>query len=152
MAGRNDLEKLIIGNKPIRCEVCGEKMYYVGGGRYECKECGHSVLDDYGKVKEFLEEHGNSPAVVVSKATGVKMEIIEMFLKRGKVEIPEGSRYYLECESCGCPIRYGRFCPTCAKQLTGSILAIFNEEVGEKPKIENLSMVGKMHYFNRKVR
>ena len=138
-------EELIIGNKPVQCEKCKRKVLYVGGEKYRCEICGSETLDDYGKVKEYLEEYGPSPALVVSKATGVYPEIIEMFLKKGRLEIPEGSKYYLKCEKCGCSIRYGRFCPSCVRELTGSIKALFNEDVGERPKYE---MKGRMHYFN----
>lgn len=110
-------------------------------------------MDDYGKVKQFLEENGPSPALVVSRATGVKPEIIKLFLIKGRVEIPEGSQYYLKCEKCACSIRYGRYCPQCVKEMAGSIQAVFNEEVGERPKHElNPEMQGKMHYFDRKIR
>ncbi len=148
-----DLEKLIIGNKPVICENCQGKMFYVSSGKYECRLCGHIVLDDFGKVKQYLEDYGPSPAIVVSEATGVPTEIIEMFLKRGRIEIPEGSKYYLKCERCSCSIRYGRFCPDCVRELANGIKVLFNEDVGAKPKYEvNPNMAGKMHYFNTRTR
>ncbi len=151
MSGGKKLEHLVINSKPVRCSECNGKMFYVGGGRYECETCGHIALDDFGKVKEFLEEHGPSPAVVISAATGVSQEVIDGFLKKGRVEIPEGSPYYLKCEKCGCSIRYGRFCADCAAQAVGKVKAIFNEEVGEKPKYELKSEKnGKIHFLNRK--
>ena len=153
MNNLNDLEKLIIGNKPVHCSMCNGKMFYVGGGRYRCEKCGSETLDDFGKVKQFLEENGPSPALVVARATGVKPEIIEIFLKKGRVEIPEGSTYYLSCEKCGCSIRYGRYCPDCVRELAGGIRAVFNEEMGEKPKFEsNPDMRGRMHFLNRSIR
>ncbi len=147
MDNKRKWEDLIIGNKPIECEQCRGKVIYVGGGRYRCEVCGSESLDDFGKVKEYLEKHGPTPALIVSEATGVYPEIIEMFLKKGKLEIPEGSRYYLKCEKCGCSIRYGRFCPSCVNDLAGSIRAMFYEDIGERPKYE---MTGRMHYLNNR--
>lgn len=153
MRGKNDLEKLIIGNKPVECELCGGKMFYLGGGKYKCKSCGYETLDDFGKVKEFLEANGPSPAMAVSRATGVRSDVIEIFLKKGRVEIPEGSKYFLNCERCGCSIRYGRYCPECVKELAGDIQAVFSEDVGEKPKFEvNPDMRGKMHFRRHWIR
>ncbi len=142
-----DLEKLIISNKPVVCELCKGKMYYVHGGLYRCDKCGHEVLDDFGKVKTFIELNGPSPALTISAATGVATEIIELFLKQGRVEIPDGSKYYIKCERCGCSIRFGRFCPECVQELAGGIKSVFCAEMGERPKREDMS--GKMHFLNR---
>lgn len=146
-----DLEKLLISNKPVMCEKCKGKLFYKGGGRYECGSCDYSVLDDFGKVKEFLELNGPTPMLLISQATGVEYEIIERFLKKGRLEIPEGSKYFLNCEKCGCSIRYGKYCPDCIKHVATGIKAVFHEDVGEKPKrTYNAEMTGKMHYLKHK--
>ena len=40
MNNRNELEKLIIDNKPVKCKVCAGKMFYLNSGNYKCCECG----------------------------------------------------------------------------------------------------------------
>ena len=80
----HSLEKAIINNRPVHCDKCDGKMFYVSGGKYECRACGHHAYDDFGKVKHYLGEHGPSPAAVISAATGVKTEIINHFLKKGR--------------------------------------------------------------------
>ena len=144
---RNELEKLIISNKPVVCEVCKGKMYYVNGGLYRCEKCEHEVIDDFGKVRTFIESNGSAPALTISAATGVSTEVIEAFLKQGRVEIPDGSKYYIKCERCGCSIRYGRFCPECVQELAGGIKNVFCAEMGERPKREDMS--GKIHFLNK---
>ncbi len=145
---RKDLERLMINNKPIICEKCSKKMYYVHSGMYRCNACGHEVLDDYGKVKQFLELNGPMPIMTISYATEVRPEIIELFLRQGRVEIPDGSKYYISCEKCGCSIRFGRFCPECVRELAGGIMNAFCSEIGERPKRNN-GMQGRMHFLNR---
>lgn len=145
-----DMDKLLIDSKLVECEACKGKMFYLTGGRYKCEQCGMEALDDFGKIKDFLENNGPASAFVIAQATGVKTEIIDAFLKKGRVEIQEGSRYYLKCTKCGCSIRYGRYCPECAKRITGDIKAVWNGEVGERPKYElNQEMRGRMHFLNR---
>lgn len=150
----NDLravELLIIKNKPVECECCNGKMFYQSGGVYKCQDCGNEQMDDFGKVKWFLDENGPCTSMMISKATGVQKDIIDFFLKRGRVEMPEGSKYYIKCERCGCALRYGRMCMSCAKELTNGLALAFNEDIGERPKFErNSDMVGRMHYFNKK--
>ena len=143
----NDIEKLLLTNKPTKCE-CGGKLFHIGGGKYECEKCGNLVLDDFGKVKQFLEENGTMSIMAISQCTGVSIEIIESLLKDGRVEISENSKYFLGCQKCGCAIRSGCFCIDCARELSQGIQKIFYNEVGEKPK--NANMQGKMHFLNRK--
>ena len=143
----NDIEKLLLTNKPTKCE-CGGKLFHIGGGKYKCEKCGNLVLDDFGKVKQFLEENGTMSIMAISQCTGVSIEIIESLLKDGRVEISENSKYFLGCQKCGCAIRSGRFCIDCARELSQGIQKIFYNEVGEKPK--NANMQGKMHFLNRK--
>lgn len=143
----NDIEKLLLTNKPTKCD-CGGKFFHIGGGKYECEKCGNLVLDDFGKVKQFLEENGTMPIMAISQCTGVSIEIIESLLKDGRVEISENSKYFLGCQKCGCAIRSGRFCIDCAKELAQGVQRIFYNEVGEKPK--NTNMQGKMHFLDRK--
>lgn len=137
-------------NRPWFCEICGGEMKPLYAGMYECKECKRHEYDDFGKVRAYIEEHGKQPAPILSAETGVSLETIEMFLRTGRLEIPEGSEIYIECERCGCDIRYGRFCSDCMKILTGDVKrAFFNEAAGEKPKNpSSKNKSGKMHTIN----
>ncbi len=148
MCNRMDLEKLIVDNKPVQCAKCGGKMYYVHSGRYQCQNCGYEELDDFGRIKEYLEEHGPTSALILSEATGVSIQLIDLFLKQGRIEIPEGSKYYVQCERCGCSIRYGRYCPDCVQELAGAVRMLLFENMGQRPKNES-NMVGRMHFLGR---
>lgn len=142
------LDKFITAKKPVCCDFCGSSVEYRGAGQYICKKCKEITYDDYGKVRLFVEENGPMPAMVISKATGVSTDIIQNMLHKGKVEIPEGSRYYLQCEKCGRSLKYGKICEDCAKKIGTSV----NEYVGEAPKSTNnsMGMSGKMHYMGRR--
>lgn len=143
----NNVEKMLLENKPTKCQ-CGGKFFHIGGGKYKCEKCGEQILDDFGKVKQFLEENGVSSAFVISQCTGVSMEVIEGLLKDGRVEIAENSKYFLSCQKCKCAIRSGRFCLECARELAGGVKKIFYNEIGEKPK--NPNMQGKIRFLDRK--
>lgn len=141
-----DLEKILLERRPIFCKQCGGKLYYQDSGYYQCELCGAGEYDDFGKVKIYLEEHGPTPELWISKDTGVEIEIIEMFLKNGRLEIPEGSRFYINCERCGCALRFGRFCYGCTKELAGQLKGALFEQMGEQPKV--MKKDGKMHYLD----
>ncbi len=127
------VQKMFMENVPICCEVCGGKLKHIGDGIYKCQNCEHKELDDFGKVKAFLRDNGMAAAYDIHLATGVAMQEIEFFLKEGRLEIPEGSKFYIKCEKCGCALRYGRYCNDCALQLKLGLMDAF-ESIGEKPK------------------
>ena len=149
MARKHDrFEEMLLMSKPIKCEYCGGKMKLVRVGVYECVDCGKEAMDDYGKVRTFLEENGNAPAFVVSEATGVSSDVIQLFLEHGQVEIAENSPYFLSCKGCGCSLRYGKYCPDCYKKISGEIAkGFYNDYLGEKPSRKEGG--GSMHFLDK---
>lgn len=146
----SDLEKFIMERRPVFCKKCKGKLFYQNGGMYQCQDCGAEELDDFGKIKEFLEENGPAPATEIAEATGIPIEIINLFLKYGRLEILEGSRFYIQCEKCGCALRYGRFCHDCAREITGKLMGAAYELTGEKPKAGRMKTNDRMRFLNSK--
>lgn len=127
--------KMILENRPVVCSKCGASLYYKGSGRYVCSSCKNNEYDDFGKVKLYLDEHGVSTAGIISEATGVSMRKLNLMLREGRVEIPDGSKYYIKCEKCGCEIRYGHYCPDCVRRTANDLKqAFYVEGMGEKPR------------------
>lgn len=141
----NDFDiKAILESRPVQCSKCGSSLYYRGSGKYVCSSCENMEYDEFGKVKKYLDEHGVSTMAVIADATGVPMKHLNLMLREGKVEIPDGSSFYIKCESCGCSIRYGRFCPDCVRRTASDLRqAFYVAEMGEKPK-----QSGSMRFYN----
>ena len=144
------LVKIILEKRPIACSECGGKLHYIGGGEYECMECSAHCLDDFGKVRKYLYEHGPTPAQAICAATGVSTFIVEELLKEGRIEVVENSKIFPRCERCGCAIRYGRICPDCAKKDTEKLRDGMREYIGEKPRVVSMKRhePQKMRYFD----
>lgn len=132
--------------KPTCCSKCGGEVEFRGHGEYRCKACGNVEMDDFGKVKKYINENGPTPALIIAENTGVAMDRINQFLRQGRVEIPENSEVYIRCEKCGTEIRFGRFCPACASKLSKDLKGVF--EVGEVPK-KKPEGDGKMRFLDR---
>ena len=121
MMGSDSLENSLIRRSihvPRVCEQCGaDAPEYKGVGEYKCRECGHLMYDDFGIVRNYLEEHRGATQSEVSRATGVPTETIRQFLREERLEVTAGSGVMLACEICRAPIRSGRFCSECAKKV-----------------------------------
>ena len=136
------------GKQPMQCEKCGAMCKPKAQGTYECEKCGELILDDYGKVRKYLEEYGNASAIIIAEATGVAVPIIQSYLKEGRLEIPNGSNIYIKCQKCYTDIRFGMYCPMCASQLSKDLQGTLHlGNIGETPKDKT---TGKMRYFNNK--
>lgn len=137
------LEDLMLEKNMARCAKCGGRLLYKYSGIYECEGCHAEAYDDFGRVKKYIEDHGPAPANEISKNTGVGLSTINQFLRAGRVEIPEGSGYYINCAICGAPIRYGKYCMECAVKSAGEHKGVLMEEAGERVK----NVTNKMHYL-----
>lgn len=100
-------------NMPVYCSECGGVMIFKGVGEYRCEKCGFIAYDDYGKVRNYLEEHPGANTAETSRAVGVTQKSIRDMLKEGKLEVSQNSAIFLKCEICGTKIRSGRYCPKC---------------------------------------
>lgn len=124
-------------NIPRQCTICGGVMVFKGLGEYECEDCGQLAYDDYGKVRNYIEEHRGSNAAQIEEATGVSQKTIRRLLKEGRLEIAEGSRTFLRCEHCGKDIRSGRYCPDCEVKMHRSL-----EEKQRENNHKNMQVFG----------
>ena len=124
MPDENDLVKSNI-HIPRTCEKCGKSdPEYMGVGEYKCRQCGFLMYDDYGKVRNYLDEHRGATQSQVSNATGVSMETIRQLLCEERLEIVSNSVVFMECEMCKTPIRSGRYCMACEKKIKAKEEAI----------------------------
>ena len=119
-----DIERLLrpeAYNIPRECEKCGGVMVFQGLGEYQCERCGQLAYDDYGKVRNYIEEHRGATAAQIEEAIGVSQKTIRRLLKEGRLEVTENSRTFLRCELCGKDIRSGFYCPECEVKMHRSL-------------------------------
>lgn len=122
------------------CPNCDILMKYKHGGLFVCEKCGAEQLNDFGKVKKYLNEHGPTNAIELAANTGVRRSRIGEFLRLGKVEIPEGSATFIHCKSCGTAIRFGNYCANCVhtKNIQGAYIGDTPKKVPEKMRFLDL--------------
>ena len=69
-------------NRPYTCEKCGGIMVFKGVGEYKCEDCGSLEYDDYGIVRNYIEQHAKATMAYISEQTGVSQKSIRQMLKR----------------------------------------------------------------------
>lgn len=136
-----DLERLLAPdgyNIPRTCVKCGGVMVFKGLGEYQCEDCGELVYDDYGKVRNYIDEHHGATALQVEEATGVSQKVIRRLLRDGRLEVAEGSKAFLHCDMCGKSIRSGRYCPECEMKIHRGLEAK-QREAAHKNNVQGFS-------------
>ena len=75
-------------HRPTKCSKCGStNIHYKGLGEYCCGECENLEYDDYGRVRNYLDEHKGTPITVIAQETGVSKWIIRQMVEEERFDI-----------------------------------------------------------------
>lgn len=92
-----------------------------------CQSCREAMEIKFQEVKEYIRAHKGVSIPEVSKACDVDPNYIRQWLREDRLEVTEDSAIYLTCESCGGPIRSGRFCEKCKAQMTSDLRSVMQD-------------------------
>lgn len=110
------------------CKGCNRLFQYIGGVPL-CHACKEALEDKFTEVKEYIYENPGQSIVQVAEATEVTTKQIKQWIREERLVLSDASPDGITCESCGTPIRSGRFCDKCKVQMTND----FNTAVGRRP-------------------
>lgn len=99
------------------CRICGNIFNYVVGP-VMCPACRQKLEEKFQEVKNYIRENKGVKIPEVAKACDVDANQIRQWLRENRLELSAESADGLLCESCGKPIRSGRFCDKCMLNMT----------------------------------
>lgn len=114
------------------CRKCRRIFNYLTGPIL-CPSCREKMEEKFQEVKKYIEEHRGATIPEVSEACEVETQQIQQWLREDRLELAEGSAIILSCESCGKPIRSGRYCENCKGAMTNGFNAILNSNKPQAP-------------------
>lgn len=117
------------------CKSCGRIFNYLSGPPI-CPICREKLEEKFQEVKEFVRQNKGVGIQEVSDACEVDVKQIRQWLREERLELSSDSAAYLNCESCGAPIRSGRFCEKCTGEMTRSLNDVLkaNRTANAKPE------------------
>ncbi|MCL6594388.1 MAG: hypothetical protein K6T31_10460 [Alicyclobacillus sp.] len=83
-----------------------------------CPVCVAEEDKAFEVVRAYLREHRDATIGEVAEQTGVDVALIIALIQDGRLILRDNPNIHYPCERCGAPTRAGRFCSTCAKQLS----------------------------------
>ncbi|SFQ29814.1 flagellar operon protein TIGR03826 [Lachnospiraceae bacterium XBB1006] len=101
------------------CKECGRLFNYLSG-RPICQDCKQKLEDKFMEVKNYIREHGRASIAEVAEANDVDTKQIKQWVREERLVFSDDSPVTIDCESCGAPIKSGRFCKECASKMTDS--------------------------------
>lgn len=88
-----DRLRILIRSKDVveKCSICGYTgLKYNGLGSYTCLKCNSEQLNNYGKVRRFLDINGQASIVAVMECTNLSKRDIQDLLDSGSISIVNG--------------------------------------------------------------
>lgn len=116
------------------CRVCKRIFNYLSGPNI-CPGCKESLEAKFQEVKAYIEEHRGAGMQEVSEECDVEVSQIRQWLREERLELMEGSAIMLSCESCGAPIRCGRFCDKCRNALANNFQSLMKGNEPTEPTL-----------------
>lgn len=117
------------------CKSCGRIFNYVSGPP-TCPICREKLEEKFQEVKDYIRENKGAGIQEVADACDVDIKQIRQWLREDRLELSAESAVHLSCESCGAPIRSGRFCEKCTGNMTKSLNDVLkaNRAANAKPE------------------
>ena len=102
------------------CRKCGRMFNYITGMPI-CPACKEVMEVKFQEVKEYIREHKGAGINEVARECNVETQQITQWLREDRLELAEDSAIMINCESCGSPIRSGKYCDRCRANMTNSL-------------------------------
>lgn len=130
------------------CLRCGKLFAYSCSPI--CNNCLSIEEEEFKLVKEYVYDNPGAIIPEVSDATGVSIDKIMRFLREERLEISsENNNLVLECESCGKPIKSGKYCEQCKINIANDMKKEFG--IGQKSQ-QSIKTTGKEKMYVTKRR
>ncbi len=105
------------------CRGC-KKIFNYLTGPILCPACREALEQKFQDVKKYIQEHRGASMQEVADECEVDMQQIRQWLREERLELSEDSAIALTCESCGKPIRSGKFCEKCRNAMANNFQSL----------------------------
>lgn len=131
------------------CRQCGRMFNYTGSSKL-CPACRSALEDDYERTREFIRDNPGASLKEVSETCNVTINQIQQWVREERLEFAKASGVIFHCEKCGEPVRGGRFCANCKKEMETSLdSALDKPKLAPEPKKKEKGPDNKMRFLKK---
>ena len=121
-------------------------MFNYLGGPSVCPICRESAEKSFEKVRDYIRENPHANIQQISEECEVSVQQINQWVREERLEFSKDSPIMLECESCGDPIRTGRYCEKCKNSMANNLTSAFKKEQAPPPVAQKMHESDKMRF------
>ena len=114
------------------CRECKRIFNYLSGPII-CPSCRAALEEKFQEVKKYIMDHKGASMQEVADECEVDIQQIRQWLREERLELTENSAMVLTCESCGGPIRSGRFCDKCRNTMADNFQSVLDSGKPAEP-------------------
>ena len=112
------------------CRKCGKLFNYIAGEPLYAM-CRENEEEVFRAVKNWLYDHKGANFYQVHDALQVDTDLLQKWVREGRLEFAKGVDSGITCERCGKPIPSGRYCEECKAELAGDLKSVYPEKAKE---------------------
>ncbi|MBR1855245.1 MAG: flagellar protein [Lachnospiraceae bacterium] len=127
------------------CRSCRKIFNYVSGPML-CPACRQALEEKFQEVKKYIEDHGTATLPQIAEDCDVDVQQIRQWLREERLELASNSSFVLECESCGGPIRSGRFCDKCRASMANNMQSLIKSSKPTEPTLYKKDTNARMRF------
>ena len=127
------------------CKKC--RMLFNYSGDPLCPACAKEMEDKFFEVRKFINENPTATMSIVAEENDIPMQQIKKWVRQERLIFSKDSGISIDCESCGRPIRTGRYCKECQKKMTDKFSSFYVEKPAENKPDAKKSSKGKMRFL-----
>lgn len=117
----------------MNCKNCKRLFNYIGG-QMICPSCKDKLEQKFLEVKQYIRENPSKNISEISKEVDVSIHQLKTWVRQERLSFTSESNMTIDCEKCGSPIRTGRFCESCKRNMVNTLDALYKKEDVSKPK------------------
>lgn len=125
------------------CKGCGTLFNYIGGAPL-CANCQKDLEEKFDLVKQYIYDNPGANISQVADDNEVTVSQIKKWVREERLEFTESSSVQLDCESCGKPVRTGKYCPACKDKMQNRFGDMYREA---KPEVKKQKRDGNRMRF-----
>ena len=106
----------------IQCKLC--RMPFNSAGNKFCGDCLRQIEKDFFVVRDYIYDNKKSDVDTISKATGVRKEVILHLIREGRFyyeDINTSSAGVYKCKRCGNPAGSDKLCRECKAKIANAL-------------------------------
>lgn len=128
----------------LNCKSCKRLFNYIGGPMI-CPACRDKLEKKFLEVREFIRDNPGKNIAEISTEMDVSVQQIKTWIRQERLSFTAESNVTIECEKCGRPIRTGKYCEKCKKNLVNTLQGLYDHET---PSMRREKEVDRMRHLD----